>query len=135
MSLDFAGAEAELLRHGTGGELDLDEYFHREWVRALFDLAIGDLRRWCAAAGKEVHFRLFERYDLEGPDAPERPTYAQLAAEHGIPATQVTNHLAAVRRELRRLVLERLRELTGSEEEFRAEARSVLGIDPQARRA
>jgi len=33
---------------------------------------------------------------------------------------------------LRRLVLERLRELTGSEEEFRAEARSVLGIDPLA---
>ena len=99
-------------------------------MRSLFDLAVGDLRRWCEAAGKEVHFRLFERYDLEGPDAPERPTYAQLAAEHGLPATQVTNYLAAVRRELRRLVLERLRELTGSEEEFRAEARSVLGVDP-----
>lgn len=135
LSLDFAGAEAELLRHGTGDGLDPDEYFHREWVRSLFDLAVGDLRRWCAAAGKEVHFRLFERYDLEGPDAPERPTYAQLAAEQGIPATQVTNYLAAVRRELRRLVLERLRELTGSEEEFRAEARSVLGIDPLARKA
>lgn len=131
LSLDFAGAEAELLRHGAGDGLDLDEYFHREWVRSLFDLAVGDLRRWCEAAGKEVHFRLFERYDLEGPDAPERPTYAQLAAEHGIPATQVTNYLAAVRRELRRLVLERLRELTGSEEEFRAEARSMLGVDPK----
>ena len=135
LSLDFAGAEAELLRYGAGEGLDLDEYFHREWVRSLFDLAVGDLRCWCAAAGKEVHFRLFERYDLEGPDAPERPTYAQLAAEHGIAATQVTNHLAAVRRELRRLVLERLRELTGSEEEFRAEARSVLGIDPRAGKA
>ncbi|HEX4494716.1 MAG TPA: sigma-70 family RNA polymerase sigma factor [Thermoanaerobaculia bacterium] len=128
--LDFAGAEAELVRHGAADGLDPEEYFHREWVRALFDLAVGDLRRWCAATGKQVHFHLFERYDLEGPDAPERPTYAELAAEHGLPTTQVTNFLAAVRRELRRLVLGRLRELTASDEEFRSEARHVLGIDP-----
>ena len=42
----------------------------------------------------------------------------------------MTNDLAAVRRELRRLVLERLRELTATEEEFRAEARLILGVDP-----
>ncbi len=130
--LDFAGAEAELLRHGAGDGLDPDEYFHREWVRALFDLAVADLRRWCETAGKEIHFRLFERYDLEGPDAVERPSYAQLAAEHGLPVTQVTNFLAAVRRELRRRVLARLRELTASEEEYQAEARNVLGVDPGA---
>jgi RNA polymerase sigma factor (sigma-70 family) len=130
LSLDFAGAEAELRRHGGGEGLDPEEYFHREWVRALFGLAVEDLRRWGARSGKEVCFRLFERYDLEGPDASERPTYAELAAEHGLPVTQVTNHLAAARREFRRLVLERLRELTGSEDEFRAEARLVLGVDP-----
>ena len=129
-SLDFEGAEAELLRHGAGEGIDADEYFHREWVRSLFDFAVADLRRWCEASGKEVHFRLFERYDLEGPDSPECPTYAALAAEHGLPVTQVTNFLAAVRRELRRRVLERLRELTATEEEFRAEARAVLGVDP-----
>jgi RNA polymerase sigma factor (sigma-70 family) len=131
LSLDFAGAEEELRRHGAGEGLGVEEYFHREWVRSLFGLAVEDLRQWCAAAGKEAHFQLFERYDLEGPDAPEQPTYSQLAAEHGLPVTQVTNHLAAARREFRRLVLERLRELTGSEEEFRSEARLVLGVDPR----
>jgi RNA polymerase sigma factor (sigma-70 family) len=130
LSLDFEGAEAELRRHGASEGLDAEEYFHREWVRSLFGLAVEDLRRWCARSGKETVFRLFERYDLEGPEAPERPTYAELAAEHGLPVTQVTNHLAAARRELRRLVLERLRELTASEEEFRSEARLILGIDP-----
>jgi RNA polymerase sigma factor (sigma-70 family) len=130
LSLDFAGAEAELLRHGAGEGLDPDEYFHREWVRALFDLAVADLRAWCEESGRQVHFRLFERYDLEGPDAPERPTYAGLAAEHGLPVTQVTNHLAAVRRQLRQLVLQRLREQTATDEELRAEARLVLGVDP-----
>jgi DNA-directed RNA polymerase specialized sigma24 family protein len=130
LSLDFAGAEEELGRFGAGEELDVEEYFHREWVRALFGLAVDDLRRWSEATGRTVHFRLFERYDLEGSDAPERPTYAELAAETRLPATQVTNFLAAARREFRRLVLERLRELTGSEREFRDEARLILGVDP-----
>jgi RNA polymerase sigma factor (sigma-70 family) len=130
LSLDFEGAEEELRRHGAGEGLDVEEYFHREWVRSLFGLAVEDLRQWAERAGKQMHFRLFERYDLEGADAPERPSYAELAAEHGLPVTQVTNHLAAVRRELRRLVLERLRELTATDEEFRAEARLILGVDP-----
>lgn len=130
LSLDFEGAEEELRRHGAGEGLDVEEYFHREWVRSLFGLAVEDLRQWAERTGKPVHFRLFERYDLEGADAPERPSYAELAAEHGLPVTQVTNYLAAVRRELRRLVLERLRELTATDEEFRAEARLILGVDP-----
>jgi RNA polymerase sigma factor (sigma-70 family) len=130
LSLDFEGAEEELRRHGAGEGLDVEEYFHREWVRSLFGLAVEDLRQWGETSGKRVHFRLFESHDLEGPDAPERPSYAALAAEHGLPVTQVTNHLAAARREFRRLVLERLRELTASDDEFRSEARLVLGIDP-----
>jgi RNA polymerase sigma factor (sigma-70 family) len=130
LSLDFEGAEEELRRHGAGEGLDVEEYFHREWVRSLFGLAVEDLRQWAERTGKQVHFRLFESYDLEGTDAPERPSYAELAAEHGLPVTQVTNHLAAARRELRRLVLERLRELTATEDEFRVEARLILGVDP-----
>jgi hypothetical protein len=42
--------------------------------------------------------------------------------------TQVTNHLAWARRELRRLVLERLRLLAGSDAEFRAEAEDLFGV-------
>ena len=43
--------------------------------------------------------------------------------------SDVTNYLAFARREFRRIVLEQLREMTGSEEEFRREARTLLGID------
>jgi hypothetical protein len=49
---------------------------------------------------------------------------------HGLPVTQVTNHLAWARREFRRHVLAALRSLTGSEEEFRLEVRELLGVDP-----
>jgi RNA polymerase sigma factor (sigma-70 family) len=130
VSLDFAGAEAELRRQAPPGGGEMDEYFHREWVRSLFGLAVEALRRHCAESGRSIPFALFERYDLEGPDAAVRPSYADLAREMGIPQTQVTNHLAWARREFRRLVLEALEEATGSEEEFRAEARGLLGIDP-----
>ena len=40
------------------------------------------------------------------------------------------DHLAAVRRDFRRLALDTLREQTASDEEFRAEARELLGLDP-----
>ena len=57
----------------------------------------------------------------------KRPAYRTIAEELGLPVTQVTNHLAWARRELRRLVLERLRSLTSSDAEFREEAEELLG--------
>ena len=42
----------------------------------------------------------------------------------------MTNHLAAMRREFRTLVLDALREQCASDGEFRAEARALLGVDP-----
>ncbi len=106
-----------------------EEYFRREWVRSLFGLAIEDLRRLCEARSKPAPFELFERYDLDR-DAAGQLTYDQLASEFGLPVTTVTNHLAYARREFRRIVLERLREITGSEREFRSEARLLLGVEP-----
>ena len=76
-----------------------EEAFEREWQRRLFDLAIEDLRDAVREQrSTEVRFRVFEAYDLaEG----ERPSYAELAAQHGIAETSVTNHLAWARRTLR----------------------------------
>jgi RNA polymerase sigma factor (sigma-70 family) len=130
LSLDFGGAEGELLQHEVADGLDLDDYFRREWVRHLFTLAVESLRAECARSGKATCFALFERYDVDGPDAAERLTYARLAEEFGLPVTRVTNDLAWARREFRRLVLETLREISGSEAEFRAEARALLGFEP-----
>lgn len=129
LSLDFEGAEQEI---GAGPSLadDPDERFHREWIRSLFMMAVEALRTECAAGGHEQRFALFQRCDLDPADPAERPSYKELAAEFTLPVTQVTNHLAWARREFRRLVLERLRQLSGSEAEFRSEARDLFGVDP-----
>lgn len=130
LSLDFAGAEQELAASaGTAAE-DAEDRFHQEWVRALFTAAVGALRELAAAGGHMVRFRLFERCDLEPMGDAARPSYRDLAEEFGLPVTQVTNHLAWARREFRRLVLDQLRAISGSEAEFRAEARELLGVDP-----
>lgn len=126
LPLDFEGAEDELARSPAAPGLTPEEYFHREWVRGLFARAVERLREACAA--RPVRFAVFERYDLEEPS--ERPTYARMAEELGTTAVQVNNELVAARRDFRRLVLEELRGLTGSEAEYRAEARDILGVDP-----
>ena len=126
------GGGATLLALGSDsreGELSLEEYFQREWVRSLFSLAVEDLKTQCRVQGKDSHFLLFARYDLEEGGAGEGLTYERLATEFGIPAAQVTNYLAWARREFRRIVLERLKEITGGEQEFRDEARLLLGIE------
>ena len=127
--LETTGEDGETRELPVPDGTDLEAEFQREWARSLFSLAVESLRVRCAGTARAVAFTLFEQYDLEGADAPDRPSYARLAAEHGLPVTQVTNHLHWARRELRVAVLEKLREITASAEEFRAEARAVLGVD------
>jgi RNA polymerase sigma-70 factor (ECF subfamily) len=130
LRLDFETAEGELRHHDAADDLDPEAWFHREWVRNLFTLAVDELRRRCEVEGKPLHFALFERYDLEGETPETRLTYAELAAQHGIPVTQVNNYLAAARRDFRAIVLELLRDVTGSDTEFRQEAQQLLGAVP-----
>lgn len=131
LSLDFAAAEGELLGVEPPAPDRLDDYFHREWMKSLFDAALLELQRCCVAEGKEKFFTLLQRYDLEAEGRMEKLSYADLAREVGLPVTQVTNGLHWARTRLRTCVLERLRELTSDDDEFRAEARALLGVDPR----
>lgn len=127
VTLDFEEAEHELAASMTANSPE--DYFEKEWVRTLFALAVERLRAQCQTAGKTTQFALFERYDLGDEDT--RPSYATLAEEFQIALTDVTNYLAFVRREFRRCVLSQLRDMTGSDEEFQREARSLLGVEPK----
>jgi DNA-directed RNA polymerase specialized sigma24 family protein len=129
LSLDFESAEGELRKIDPPAPETLDDYFEKEWARSFFSVTLEALRGECLTAGKNVHFELFQRYYLGDAGHEERVTYDQLAAETGLPVTSITNYLAFARREFRRIALDRLREITATESEFRREARSLLGID------
>jgi len=125
--LDFAAAEDELAAYATASTLSAEEYFHREWVRSMFTMAVQTFRERCIESDRMVHFQLFERYDLN--DGDPDVSYASLAQEFGLEASTINNYLAAARRDFRRIILEKLREITATDEEFRIEARSLLGVD------
>ena len=126
LSLDFESAEGELRQIDVAAPGDMDEFFAREWARNVFSAAIESLREDCEAKGKQTHFRLLELYDIE--EGGRQLTYEDLARWSGIKTTDVINHLAYARKEFRRIVLAELRTMTASEEEFRREAHTLLGV-------
>jgi RNA polymerase sigma factor (sigma-70 family) len=128
--LDFVTASEEFASQVWPCHVTPEDFFQREWVRSIFTLSVDSLRRRYAESGKEIQFQLFERYDL-ADESTQNVSYASLAQEFGLSAATVTNYLAAARRDFRRIVLEKLREITATEEEFRNEARALLGVELQ----
>jgi RNA polymerase sigma factor (sigma-70 family) len=128
LSFDFEEVRDELERCLPVAESP-ETLFEREWARSVFGTAVSRVRERLIAAGKGGHWTLLERHDLDAGE--ERPSYAVLARELGIGVTDVTNRLAFARRALRQALLDVVRELTGSEDEFRQEVRVLLGVDPR----
>jgi RNA polymerase sigma factor (sigma-70 family) len=126
LSLDFESAEGELRQLPVASGDDPEELFSREFARSLFANAVERVRAKCVQEDKPLHFRIFELYDIEG--GARQLTYEEVGRRFGIKATDVTNYLAFARREFRRTVLEELRGMTATEEEFRREAMALLGL-------
>ncbi len=115
LSLDFASAEGELREHPPAPASTL------VFSHSLLPFAP------VANRGQVFKDTSSIQYDLEPED---NASYATLARDMGLPVTTVTNQLAWARREFRRLLLERLREVTGGENEFRSDAKLLLGGGP-----
>jgi DNA-directed RNA polymerase specialized sigma24 family protein len=128
LSLDFTGAESELVSNLPAADLDAEDFFQREWVRSLFALSVETLEERYKQTGRDVQFKLFELYDLQ-ESIKNKTSYGSLAIEFGLKITDVTNYLAAARRDFKKILLEKVRELTGTEAEYQAEVRALLGID------
>jgi len=125
-SLDFVSAEGDLGQREPANPDSAEDLFQREFVRALFTQALGELRSELHDRGRGIVYEVFDRYDLGPADG---TSYAAVGEALGLSVTQVTNHLHSARRRFRELVIARLRELSGSEEEFREEALAILGVE------
>lgn len=130
LSLDFDGAEEQLKIGSPPAANAIDDYFEKEWARSVFSLALESFRALMVESGKVTHLKLFERYVLDADNETPKTSYKALAAEFNVSTSDVTNYLALARREFRRIVLEKLREMTTTDEEYRREARALLGADP-----
>jgi hypothetical protein len=128
LSYEFARAEQELALTGALTTDSVEEIFEKEWIRSLFESSLAALERELTAAGKQRHFYVFRRYDVERDESGSTLTYESLATETNLSVTDVTNYLSETRRMFRRIVLDQLREQTASEDEYRDEVRALLGI-------
>jgi RNA polymerase sigma factor (sigma-70 family) len=126
VSLDFEGVEREMDLLAAAAEGT--DAFDAEWARSMLGSAVDTLEQACREQGKPKYWEVFRRFALG--DEGDRPTYAQLARELDLSVSDVTNYLAWARRALRQNVLDSLRAITTTEEEFRSEARALLGVEP-----
>ncbi|MEP7347267.1 MAG: hypothetical protein ABI877_18495 [Gemmatimonadaceae bacterium] len=116
---------------------EVDAIFDREWVRSVLTLSLESFRRECEGddtedekrEGRAVTYAVFVARDVDGADLEVPPSYSELAERFAVLPTQVTNYLNWARRRFRVHVLETLRALTASDDEFRAEARALLGVE------
>ena len=116
---DPSEAESEIAREERG-ELSADEYLDREWTKNFFTIAVERLRE-SSQAGDSA---LFETYDLDDIAA---MAYRDLGARL---ADSSRSRLAMIRRQFRSIILQVLRESAATDDEYRAEARALLGIEP-----
>lgn len=110
---------------------DPEGAFDREWFRTVLHESLGELER--RFKGQDGHFEAFRLYCLPekgdtalGLGAGGGKTYADVARKLGVSETDVRKRLERCRAELRKIVMERIRDYAGDEKEVEAEYARVL---------
>jgi RNA polymerase sigma-70 factor (ECF subfamily) len=121
-SLDHADkAEA---RYGLEPAHDLtaEKFFERQWALTVLELAMEELRRRCAAAGKEEQFLRFKPFLAGGSGE----GYRQAGAELGLAEGTVRVLVHRLRRRYRQLLSEQIRQTVTSPQEMKEEIRHLF---------
>jgi RNA polymerase sigma factor (sigma-70 family) len=135
-SLDAAPGDLERMGPAAPDESP-ERSYDREWFRCLLDLSLKTLESTLESEGKTLYFSVFRAFvgDFWKPappipgapiGSPAGPTYRELAARLEIRESDVRNYLSYCRRELRRILKERIREYVDTEEEAELELRVFL---------
>lgn len=98
--------------------------FDRALMEQLVETALEDLRNRYSARGRAHVIDLFEAYDLS--DADPKPTYAELADQHGVKPADVRNALYTVREAVRQHMLTQLAHMTPDVESVEDEWRDLM---------
>ena len=135
VSLDARPEELDRLGPAAPDETP-ERAYDRQWFRCLVDAALDALRDRLSRDGKAVYFDVLSAYVLEpeaeaapapaGGTADGAPGYRDVAARLGIRETDVRNHLAACRRELRAILADKIREYSDTEADVQSELQALL---------
>ena len=101
------------------GTRDPEKVFDQAWWLTTIHYAVERVRARMLQEGREIPFRIFERHDVASRGDP--PTYRDLALEFNLKETQVRDHLAAVRREVRAEIFSEIESTTSNPQELKEE--------------
>ena len=99
-----------------------ERLFERQWALRLLELALEDLARQCACAGKQRHFELFKPF-LSGGTG---PAYRDAGAELGLSEGAVRVLVHRLRGQYRQLLREHIRRTVGSPEQVDEEIQHLF---------
>lgn len=103
-----------------------EEAFDRAWTGDLIERAVRRVRDACQGDPLDrARFGAYEAYELGPPGA--QPTYAQVGEALGLSASDVRNHLFAIRERVRAELRRELRETVASPEQLDGEWAAVFG--------
>jgi RNA polymerase sigma-70 factor (ECF subfamily) len=117
-------AEAAEARYGLEPAHDLtaEKLFERHWALTALELAMEELRRQCAAAGKEQQFLRFKPFLAGGSGE----AYRQAGAELGLGEGAVRVIVHRLRRRYRKLLCDQIGQTVSSPEEVDEEIRHLF---------
>lgn len=125
--LDLTVADEEFRTEVRAVGLAADSYFENEWVRSIFTIALEELYGNLASEGKELHFTLFLKSDIQDKPREQRAFVDEVARELGLSDHDAMNALAATRQRYHQILMGIVRPLTMSESEFKREMRTIFG--------
>ncbi len=120
--MDISKIESTLPDPSSGSP---EALFDREWIRRCLDHAVRILEEALLSEGRGLHLKIFNAC-YEG-DGREPKSHEELAKELGLRKHDVGNHLRYVRRKLRTILKEVVRDYTSSEKDAIQELGFVLG--------
>jgi len=98
---------------------DPEKAFDIAWKESLVTRGVDRVRKRILSSAQPIRFLVYEAYELS--PAPGHPTYATVAAKLGIKESDVINHLAAAREEIRKEIRAELAGMTSSRQELEEE--------------
>jgi len=104
---------------------DPEKTFDQAWLTTLMDRAVEAVRAKLREAGRTAALRVFEEHDLT--NMPEPPSYAEVAHLLGIKASQVRDHLAAVRCEVQKEIRAELARTAADPDDLEREWNELFG--------
>jgi len=109
-------------------EATADQAFDYAWITSLLDQTVAETRKQCFESGQDVHWKIFHRKILapilEGADD---ISMEEISRMHKLKdANQANSRVVTVKRRFGRILMHRLRDLTGSDNQADAEFNEIM---------